>query len=520
MSPAAQRVTEPAEELDEDRLIEDIARFQHDPLGYVMYAFPWGEGDLADSTGPRTWQHEELVWLGEQLRKGAMTEHEVIRAAYSSGHGVGKSTFVAWIVLWGLSTFEDTRIDVTANTGEQLAEKTWPEIQKWHRMAINSHWFTFTATSLFSTAGKHEKTWRADAATWSEHGSEAFAGRHNKGKRIIRIFDEASGIADIIWDVSEGTLTDEDTEIIWLALGNMTRTEGRFRETLRKNRHRWHGRTIDARKVEGTNKAQIEEWAQDHGVNSDFFKVRVRGMPPAASARQFISETIVDQAYGRHLRPNEYRWAPKVLAVEPAWTGGDETVIGLRQGLAFKILETMAKNDNDVFLANKIANYEDELEADAVFIDFGWGTGIYSVGQSLGRNWQLVKFAGDPDDEGCLNKRAEIWKLTRNWLRDGGAIPEDQKLREELLGPETVERLDGKIQLESKEHMRKRGLGSPNRADCLAISFGFPVAPKTEELRQQRQKVTRARTEYDPFNRAEALASARARTSYDPFGGG
>jgi hypothetical protein len=222
--------------------------------------------------------------------------------------------------------------------------------------------------------------------------------------------------------------------------------------------------------------------------------------------------TDVDAAFGRHLRSEQYGFAPKVLSVDPAWEGDDELVIGLRQGLAFKILRVIAKNDNDIQVANIVANLEDSEHADAVFIDAGYGTGIVSAGRTLGRNWQLVWFSGDSSDPGCLNKRAEMWKLMRDWLKSGGAIPPDTELYNDLIGPETVGRADGKIQLEAKADMKKRGLKSPNRADCLAISFAYPVSAKSRLHRP-----VFAATEYDPLVGAQAGARPQIRTDYDPF---
>ncbi len=177
------------------------------------------------------------------------------------------------------------------------------------------------------------------------------------------------------------------------------------------------------------------------------------------SARQFIAEADVAAAYGRHLRPEQYSWAPKILTLDPAWEGDDELVIGLRQGLAYRQLRTLAKNDNDMAVAAILAQLEDEHQADAVFVDGGFGTGIVSAGRTMSRDWRLVWFSGESGDQGCLNKRAEMWKACRDWLKEGGAIP-DPQLRDELQAPETVPRLDGKLQMESKKDMKRRGLPS------------------------------------------------------------
>lgn len=463
----------------EEQLAEDVAGFTHDPLGHALYVYPWNEGELKDSAGPRQWQREILQGIGAHLQN-PQTRHQPLLVAVASGHGIGKSALIAQLTKWAMDTCEDCKVVVTANTETQLRTKTWPEIAKWHRLAITKDWFKVYATSIAPPPpSDHEDSWRIDRITWSEHRTDAFAGLHNVGKRILVIFDEASAIADKVWEVTEGALTDEKTEIVWIAFGNPTRNSGRFRECFRKYRHRWLGRQIDSRTVEGTNKEQIQKWVDDNGEDSDFVKVRVRGIFPAQSAKQFVSEAEVDAAMGRKLEVHQYRWAPKILTLDPAWTGDDELVIGLRQGLHYQTLLTMKKNDNDVHVAQALARLEDEHQADAVFIDGGYGTGVASVGHTWNRSWQIVWFGGASDDPGCLNKRAEMWNSGKKWLREGGALdPHDQQLREDILGPETVPRVDGKIQLEAKEDMKRRGAPSPNRADAWALSFAYPVSAK------------------------------------------
>lgn len=479
----------------EDELIELAASCDKDPEQWARMAFDWGHGELADYSGPRAWQSEAFAEIRDHL-SSPDTRFMPLMIARASGHGIGKSAFIGMVTNWALSTCDDCKVVVTANTDTQLRTKTSPEIGKWARLAITSHWFDVQSTSISSRDKEHAKTWRADFVPWSEHNTEAFAGLHNKGKRIVLIFDEASAIADKVWEVAEGALTDEGTEIIWIAFGNPTRNTGRFRECFRKFKHRWKARQIDSRTVEGTNKAQIAKWAEDYGEDSDFFKIRVRGMFPSMSARQFIGEVDVTAAYGKVLRPEQYNFAPKILTVDPAWEGDDEFVIGMRQGLAFRILHRMSKNDNDLVAAQIVARFEDEEQADAVFIDAGYGTGIVSAGQGMGRDWTLVWFAGESMDIGCLNKRAEMWKAARDWLKGGGAIPEDPTLRDELQAPEIVPRIDGKIQIESKKDMKARGIPSPNRADALVLSFAFPVV-KRNPIDAYRNK--KQRGEYDPY---------------------
>ncbi|MBT3042213.1 MAG: terminase [Candidatus Thiodiazotropha sp. (ex Codakia orbicularis)] len=492
-------MTAATEELsDEDRLAEIIRGFKHDPLGYVQYAFPWGEteSELEDEE-IREWQVEYLEDLGEKLRAGKLNDYEVIRKAISSGHGPGKSALVAWLIKWAMDTQVDTKGVVTANTETQLKTKTWPELAKWHRMAITKDWFHYTATALFSTDKLHEKTWRIDMVPWSERNTEAFAGLHNKGKRILLIFDEASAIPDTIWEVSEGALTDEKTEIIWAVFGNPTRNSGRFRECWRKFKKRWWRRKIDTRTVKGSKDKQIQEWLEDYGEDSDFFKVRVRGEFPNQSAKQFFSLEDVDGAKGRHLRPEQYNFAAKIIACDPAWEGDDMLVIGMRQGLHYQILRVIPKNDNDIQIANILITLEDEHQADAVFIDAGYGTGIYSAGATLGRDWQLVWFGSAATKAGFANKRAEMANDTKQWLKKGGAIPDDDDLYEEMIGVEQVAKLDGKVQLESKKEYKARQGESCDRLDNLFITFAYPVTHLHGQGNRGGQQ--QAVSDFDPY---------------------
>jgi hypothetical protein len=455
-----------------------VSSFTKDPLSFVIFSFPWGKGELANYSGPEDWQKELLC----AIRDGLMTPNEAIRLATASGNGVGKSAIVSWLILWSLATFEDTRGVVTANTEAQLRTKTWAELAKWHRLFIAKHWFTLTATAIYSVQPSHEKTWRIDQIPWSEQNSEAFAGLHNKGKRIIVIMDEASAIPDIIWEVTEGALTDEGTEIIWAVFGNPTRNDGRFNRCFNADKHRWKNWQIDSRTVKITNKDQINQWIEDYGEDSDFVRVRVRGVFPNVSDRQFIPSSYVEMARNRFLNPHQYNFAAKIISVEPAWTGGDEFVISMRQGNFYKLLAKYPKNDNDFVMAGYIANFEDLEKADAVFVDLGYGTGIVSAGKQLKRDWMLVPFGSASNDPGFANKRAEMWNLMKQWLNEGGWIPNDPILHAQITSPEYYIKATGvnagKVILESKEDMKKRGVSSPDRADGLALTFAYPVAPK------------------------------------------
>ena len=479
-----------------DELIEALGALTHDPLAFVYFAYPWGEPGtpLENMEGPDEWQIQILKDIGEQLKKGKSLQ-TAIQEAVASGHGIGKSALISWLIHFAIATHENTRGVVTANTEGQLRTKTWPELSKWHNMFIAKDLFTYTATAIFSSDKDYEKTWRIDAIPWSKNSPESFAGLHNQGNRILVLFDEASAIDDVIWEVTEGALTDANTEIIWCAFGNPTRNSGRFRECFRKYRKFWNTYQIDSRTVKISNKAKIEEWLEAYGEDSDFFKVRVRGVFPSASDLQFISTEIADKAQKQSYKLGAFDHLPVIIGVDPAWTGSDSLEIVMRQGYYMKSLASIPKNDDDWRMAQLIAQFEDEYKADAVFIDMGYGTGIYSIGKQLGRKWRLIEFGGKSNDPVYLNMRAYMWGQMKEWLREGGSIPpNDQALYDDIVGPEAIIDKNGHIQLESKKDMKDRGLPSPNKGDALALTFAARVVKKSETGNR-----IVANTSYNPF---------------------
>ena len=308
--------------------IEWWGQWSNDPFGFVLAAFPWElEGsELEKFEGPEPWQAQLLQYIGARLKVGqshGQAMNEAIQTATACGHGVGKVALVSWLILWSLSTFADTRGVVTANTETQLKTKTWAELGKWFRLFYGREHFKFTATAVFSCSVEHEKTWRVDMVPWSERNTEAFAGLHNKGRRILLVMDEASAIPDVIWETAEGALTDSNTQIIWAVFGNPTKATGRFRECWGKHARRWKTFQVDSTTVSITNKTQFKKWIDDYGEDSDFVRVRVRGVFPRIGSMQFISGEIVAEAAGREVGVHLHD--PFVIGVDVARFGDDES---------------------------------------------------------------------------------------------------------------------------------------------------------------------------------------------------
>lgn len=496
---------------DQKTLVAFARKCRYDPLLFAETAWPWGvEGTPLADKHIRDWQTWVLDDIAQHLLNPE-TRYDICRIAVASGHGIGKSACMGMVSTWALCVFDRPRILLTANTEGQLRTKTSPEIGYWVRNSAYAEFFDIDTLSIKLAAQPEQH--RLDLTPWSESNTEAFQGLHALGRAVVVMLDEASSVPKSIWEVILGALTDEDTVLILLAFGNPTQATGEFRNCFGKDRHMWTTYNIDSRTVEGTNKKVLSQIIEKYGVDSDVAKVRVRGLFPSQSSRQFIPEHLVDLAMEKHLPKTSYDFAPKIITCDPAWTGEDELVIAMRQGLHFQILETMARNTNDVEVGRLLANLEVKHDADAVFIDMGWGTGIYSYGITIGRDWRLISFGSAASKPGYVNKRAEMYADALEWLEAGGVLPPDAKLREDIISVQSKPRPDGSILLMSKEDMKKdQKIGtSPDRADAWVLTFAEPVVKRTVPL-----SLTHTR-HGNPDDRQPASVSRTVNEVFDPY---
>lgn len=478
-----------------DEITERFLDYEFDPLGFVLWAYPWGKPgtDLEHEDGPEQWQIDQLTRIGDKLRAGGEMG-AVIKEFISAGHGVGKSALVAWLIHWAMSR-EDTRGVVTAVTDGQLRGKTWAELSKWHQLYIAKELFVLTATALYSADPAHAKSWRIDAVPWSITNTEAFAGLHNKGKRILLIFDEASGIADKIWEVSEGALTDARTQILWCSYGNPTQTTGRFhKECTRPKPGVTEYHRVDSRTVRFTNKAQIKLWVDEYGEDSDFVRVRVKGQFPRAGASNFIGAELCEDARTRRVPRMAYMAHPIILSVDPARFGDDWSVITVRQGLKVHYQVSMWGFDGPD-LAGRVWEILQKLENVSCIVYDANGNGA-DLDSALRRMPGLPPLVpvmwGVPakDDKQYFNQRSECWGKMRDWLK-AGEIPDNDELVTELTSVDYGYDALFRIQLVSKQDMKREGKKSPDHADSLALSFVPELIDRkivTAKARPVRQK--------------------------------
>lgn len=468
---------------------------KNDPLLWVMYAFPWGQkGTPLENfpNGPKEWQKDELKKVAEFCRNNcALVEMglspKVYKSATVSGRGPGKSALVAWLVLWHISTHLGACSIISANTETQLTTRTFGEIGKWQTLCLSGYWFDrgvarlapqpWFAKQLKEGLKIDSQYYYANGFLWNEDNPDAFAGVHNQYGTMV-LFDEASGIPQPIWTVSEGFFTDSTIYRFWFVFSNPRKNTGPFFECFHAHRHYWNTRRIDSRDVEGpgVDHAWLNEQVEKYGEDSDEARIEVKGEFPRQGDRQFINRQVVEDARSRQLERYDDH-AALCMGVDPARYGDDSTVIRFRRGRdARSIPAIKMKGADNMAVANKCAELIDKFDPDAVFIDAGSGAGIIDRLKELGYKVHEVGFGTASGSEEYADHRTELWAKMRDWL-GGAMIDKDPDLFDDLCGPEyEYFGREDKLKLEAKEKMKKRGLSSPDDADALAVTFHLKVA--------------------------------------------
>ena len=519
-----------------DKIIrETVAGFYADPLGYVMFNFPWTTdpsiqmvklpshyADRFESKyGPGVWACDFLDELGREIQKRAFdgqTPVDPIRFSTASGHGIGKSVMAAFLVKFVHDTRPFSRMTVTAVTDVQLRGKTWAEVAKWHTRSLTFHWSDLsTGRGNMALRNKfYPQEWYVVAQTSREENSESFAGQHAANSSSVYLFDEASGVPEKIFEVREGGLTDGEPMVF--DFGNPTRNSGTFFENTAPEgsmTHRYIVRNIDMRDVEITNKKWAQEKVDDYGEDHDIVRVRVKGQFPRQSSTQFISGEAVREAMRRPLVPD--RNAPLVIGVDIAREGDDETVIFIRHGMDARswLPRRFSKLDN-VQVAEKVMETVREFERlglkpSGLFVDMGGtGSGVHDILRHAGFSPIGVDFGRLAHDQKKYHLRTdEIWGRMREAINDRLCLPDEagmtqtgergSNLQNQLTNREYGHNLKEQIKIEKKSDMKRRGIGSPDVADALALTFAQDVMPLVMPSQPSGMSGGQDFHDYDPF---------------------
>lgn len=422
--------------------------------------------------------HTEILgyipWAKQLEISEAITNNRNV--AVRSCNGAGKTFHIAREALRFLYSFPNAAVINTAPTWTQIENQFWRYFREAHKTALVPLGGKLLKTELSIT-----DTWFAKGIANNPDNVASFQGWH--AENIMMIFDEASGIPPAIWEAAVGAMSGGQT-VRFVVIGNPNSNSGPFYNAFKDPT--FHKLKISAFDIPNviekrpvvpglTDHHFVEELAARYGVGSNAYKVRVLGEFPDQAADTLISLDLVENAFNadRELQNQN----DEIIGLDPARFGDDDSAFVHRKGNKAKVLEVVNGN-NTMELAGKSVQYLREHKEAKLYIDIiGLGAGIYDRLKELPevRNRVYgVNSAGKPrDDAEYINIRVESWCNVRDWLRD--AILEKHEGFYELANPKYKITSAGKLQLESKDDMKKRGVKSPNVGDALALTLSRPT---------------------------------------------
>lgn len=428
-----------------------------------------------------------------------------------SGHGIGKSAVESWAVLWFLCTRPFPKIPCTAPTQHQLFDILWSEISKWmrHNPAFKND-LVWTQEKIYMK--QYPEEWFAVARTSTN--PEALQGFH--AEHVLYIIDEASGVSDKVFEPVLGAMTGEDAKL--LMMGNPTRLTGFFYDSHHRNRAQYSAMHVDGRNSTHVSKKFVQQIIDMFGEDSDVFRVRVAGQFPKSTPDSLIAIEWCEAAARLGLLPEGERID---IGIDVARYGDDDSVLYPLSdktgslpyethhhnrtteisGYAVMMIKHYAVGKQTKIIRVKVdcdglgvGVYDNLYDQKEKIVEDVWQENCRMLGLNPKEQWQECRsiprldleivechFGGaggkvDEDDPvEYSNSTGLMWGKVRKYLQEGRIrLPDDDALFAQLSSRKYIVNKDGKIELERKEAMKKRGLRSPDIADALALALYDP----------------------------------------------
>lgn len=433
-----------------------------------------------------TWQQYAIL---KAVRR-AINKEAPMRISIRSGHGIGKTSCISWIVYWALFCFENSQVPCTAPTADQLFDVLWKELSKWksEMRAVDVQGMFDIKRDKVEVKG-HDKSWFARGRTAHKEKPEALAGVHSESL-VCAIADEASGIADEIFLTGEGAMTGENN--IFIMISNPTRVQGYFYESHTTDSHRFQNLHFSSLDSPIVNWQFVRDIAEKHGSDGVEYKIRVKGEFPEEDAidkkgyMQLIPENIVEYC---NLQPFHEK---KRLGVDPSGEGKDKTSWVLRDNFrAYIVHEEAISSPRGIAMKTIQIMDREGLKGEHVFID-NYGEGANVAQEIALTNGQRVNAVnvGDKAEENTIfiNRRAEISWRAKEWLKNGGELVRDKRWKEAHV-IKFRRNIQGRIQIMPKVEMLRDGVKSPNHWDALTLTFWDPIVEGKSHVEMERENI-------------------------------
>lgn len=467
-----------------------IREWRRDPVKFAVDVF---------GITPDPWQVDAMRELGGDYNASR-------RLCMKACTGPGKSATLAWMGWHRLACFaapgEHPKGAALSITADNLKDNLWAELSKWQqRSEFLKSAFTWTKEKIY--ANDHPETWFLSARSFAKDANaeaigRALSGLHSQFPFIL--LDETGDMPAAVGRAAQQIFTGHPKDAAIIQAGNPTSTSGLLYESCTKAAEQWSIITItadpaDPKRTPRVSVEHAEEMIRTYGRDNPWVMATILGLFPPTGFNALLGPDDVDRSVARHYRLDEIDSAPIILGGDVARQGDDSSAIARRQGRQAFPIRTMRIPDTMV-LAQQFIMEVKATQADGILVDEtgGYGAGVIDAMRQLNHDVIGVQFGGRASDYRFYNKRAEMYFLMAEWVKNGGALPDDRELKEELCATTFVYQGD-KFRIVDKALIKEQLGRSPDKADALALTFAMPIAKKSPMFGHQHS----APKDYDPY---------------------
>jgi phage terminase large subunit len=439
--------------IHQNPFVEFVNRYRKNPVLFVREVL---------NTTPDPWQIEFLNHIAANNR----------RISVRSGHGVGKSTAAAWAMIWYLFLRFPVKIVVTAPTSSQLYDALFAEVKRWVKVLPQTLQDQLEVKQDRIELKDANNEGFISARTSRAEQPEALQGVHSDN--VMLVADEASGIPEQVFEAAAGSMSGHSA--VTLLLGNPVRSSGFFFDTHNRLSQDWVTMKVSCEDSPRVSAAYIDEMKSRYGEESNAYRIRVLGEFPRSDDDTVIPMELLEMAMARDVSPSAH--APIVWGLDVARFGSDRSALCKRQGNAIlEPIKTWKNLDLMQLTGAVVAEYEVLMPSQRpreILVDsIGLGAGVVDRLRELNLPARGINVSESPAmGTTYRNLKAELWHKAKAWLEARDCwMPKDELLVAELATVRYSFTSSGKIQIEGKDEIRKRGLASPDRADAFCLTF-------------------------------------------------
>jgi phage terminase large subunit len=428
-------------------------------------------------------------WQAEVMEAVARGDRGI---SIRSGHGVGKTSCLSWLALWWIGTHYHAKVILTAPTSAQLQDALLPETKAWLKQSAPDFRNLFNVKADRIELAQDPERNFISAKTSRAEQPDALQGVH--ADNVLLICDEASGVPEQVYESAGGSMSALNASMV--LAGNPVRSSGYFYDTFHKLADSWttfHVSCVDTGRV---SKEYIEECRLRYGEGSNVYRVRVLGEFPRGDDDTVIPQQLITEAVSRDVEPTEF--GSVVWGVDVARFGSDSSALCKRKGNAVTEPIRLWRNLDTMQLtgALKIEYDATNEKPSEIFVDsIGLGAGVVDRLRELQMPVYGVNVAESPAmGEHYLNLRSELWYKAKAWLEGRDVrLPRDSALTTELAMVRYTYTSSGRVKIESKGELKKRGVASPDSADAFVLTFssdaGTAMGARFKSMRQVKRNL-------------------------------